>query len=156
MGKLFSRFLKDPYGYLKPALWDYSPRGLVLFYKFPAGRINSKWCRLFSGTIKIFMLAAGMTGLSCLTFSPQQELAALRMDRVELRRRRCRSHSMDLRGYCLLGCRCRQLNGMHEVGLHFAKSSRKRRLFVSAPRNSVLVKPGLPVRKSFHVEGVYF
>lgn len=27
---------------------------------------------------------------------------------------------------------------------------------VSAPRNSVLVKPGLPVRKSFHVEGVYF
>ena len=28
--------------------------------------------------------------------------------------------------------------------------------YVSAPRNSVLVKPGLPVRKSFHVEGVYF
>ena len=27
---------------------------------------------------------------------------------------------------------------------------------VSAPRNSVLVKPGLPVRKSFHGVAVYF
>lgn len=70
------------------------------------------WNR-FSAT-RTSLLATGVTDISCLTFNQLQELAALVLDRMELKARQYRPHPLGLRGYCLLGHRCRCLTGMHD------------------------------------------